>query len=73
MSDSDFEARVAALEKGLADVQHKLFIGNGQPSLVERVATIERGMATQTWLLRLILGGVLASIGGQLLSLARGG
>ena len=72
MSD-DYEARISALERGLADVQHKLFIGNGQPSLVERVATIEKGMATQTWLLRVILGGVLASIGGQLFTLLRGG
>lgn len=67
------EARIVALEHDMNDVKHRLFVGNGQPSLVERVASIERGVATQTWLLRIVLGGVLASVGGQLVALIRGG
>lgn len=74
MSDTEaHEARISALERDMADVKHALFTGNGKPSLMERVATIERGMATQTWLLRVILGAVLASIGGQLWALVKGG
>lgn len=65
------EARIMALEQDMADVKHALFTGNGKPSLMERVATIEKGMMTQTWLLRTILGAVLTGFIGQLVVLMK--
>lgn len=36
--------------------------GNGRPGIVERLAALERAQNTQTWLLRLIVGGVLTQL-----------
>lgn len=48
------------LRKRLDKVEVTLYTGN--PSLLERFASLERAQATQTWLLRLIVGGVLTQL-----------
>ena len=49
------------LRHRLEKVETTLYTGNGKPSLIERFAALERAQATQTWLLRLIVGGVLSN------------
>lgn len=44
------------------DLEAKVYKGNGQPSHAERLATLERADATKTWLLRVIVGGVLSNL-----------
>lgn len=59
--------------KRLDKLESAVFTGNGQPPLVARVASIERAIQTQTWLIRTVLGGVLANlIGLAFLILRRG-
>lgn len=69
--DGDVEARLATLEREMGEVRKILLTGNGHPPLTERVAGLERALATQTWLLRAILGtagtGVIAQVAGMLL------
>lgn len=69
--DGDVDARLATLEREMGEVRKILLTGNGHPPLTERVAGLERALATQTWLLRAILGtagtGVIAQVAGMLL------
>ena len=69
--DGDVEARLATLEREMGELRKILLTGNGHPPLTERVAGLERALATQTWLLRAILGtagtGVIAQVAGMLL------
>ncbi len=59
--------------KRLDKLESAVFTGNGQPPLVARMAAIERAMQTQTWIMRTVLGGVLANlIGLAFLVLRRG-
>lgn len=46
----------------LEKLEQAVFTGNGQPPLVARVASIERAIQTQTWLIRTVLGGVIANL-----------
>lgn len=55
-------ARVEALEREMKEARKVLFIGNGEPPMTSRMAALERTQKTQTWLLRTILGGVIAVI-----------
>jgi len=48
--------------KRLDKLEAAVFTGNGQPPLVARVAAIERAIQTQTWLIRTVLGGVIANL-----------
>jgi hypothetical protein len=50
--------------KRLDKLESAVFTGNGQPPLVARMAAIERAMQTQTWIMRTVLGGVLANLVG---------
>lgn len=43
-------------------LEEKCLHGNGQKSHAERISILERADETKTWLLRLILGGVLANL-----------
>lgn len=61
MSSDDTESRLHTLEREMGEVRKLVMIGNGHPPLIERVATLERALATQTWLLRLIVGGVVGN------------
>jgi hypothetical protein len=63
------EMQVRANADGLHEIWKRLdkleaavFTGNGQPPLVARVAAIERAIQTQTWLIRTVLGGVVANL-----------
>jgi hypothetical protein len=63
------ETQVRANADGLHEIWKRLdkleaavFTGNGQPPLVARVAAIERAIQTQTWLIRTVLGGVVANL-----------
>lgn len=56
------ESRWNEVWRRLDNLERLVIMGNGKPSLVERVATIERGMATQTWLLRAVLGVALSNL-----------
>ena len=64
MGDSSIESRVLTLEREMGEMRKTLFIGNGHPPLIERFAALERSQATQIWLLRTIVGGVLTNIVG---------
>ena len=48
--------------KRLDKLESAVFTGNGQPPLVARTASIERAIQTQTWLIRTVLGTVLANL-----------
>lgn len=61
------------LRKRLDKVETTLFTGNGKPSLLERFAALERAQQTQTWLLRLVVGGVFAQLATSLVVLFRHG
>jgi hypothetical protein len=50
--------------KRLDKLESAVFTGNGQPPLVARMAAIERAIQTQTWIMRTVLGGVLANLVG---------
>lgn len=43
-------------------LEEKCLLGNGQKSHAERISILERADETKTWLLRVILGGVLANL-----------
>ena len=59
--------------KRLDKLESAVFTGNGQPPLVARVASIERAIQTQTWLIRTVLGGVIANLIGLAFLLLRRG
>ena len=50
-----------------------MFTGNGTPSLKERVASMERAIQTQTWLMRTVLGVVLSNLAALVFLLIRKG
>lgn len=70
---SSLDARIDALERDVADIKRILLTGNGHPPMTERVAGLERALATQTWLLRTILVATLGNIAGQIISHFMGG
>lgn len=57
-----FDPTFPEIWKRLDKLESAVFTGNGQPPLVARVAAIERAMQTQTWLIRTVLGGVIANL-----------
>lgn len=59
------------LRHRLEKVETTLYTGNGKPSLIERFASLERAQATQTWLLRLLVGGALTNVIGTAFLLMR--
>ena len=59
--------------KRLDKLEAAVFTGNGQPPLVARVAAIERAIQTQTWLIRTVLGGVIANLLGLAFIILRRG
>lgn len=74
------EMQVRANADGLHEIWKRLdkleaavFTGNGQPPLTARVASIERALQTQTWLIRTVLGGVVANLLGMAFLLLRRG
>ena len=69
MSDEETQIRANADQlhevwKRLDKLEQAVFVGNGSPPLVARVASIERALQTQTWLIRLVLGVVLSNLVG---------
>lgn len=78
MSDTEVQVRANAdslheIWKRLDKLEQAVFVGNGSPPLVARVAAIERALQTQTWLIRLVLGVVLSNLVGiAFLALRRG-
>lgn len=58
---SETEIRPECLSR-FRDLEKKVFKGNGEPSHDSRIARLERSDETKTWLLRVILGGVLANL-----------
>jgi hypothetical protein len=60
--DKEMDARVATLEREMGDVNKTLFKGNGTPPMTARMSALEKTQSVQTWLLRTILGGVIAVI-----------
>jgi hypothetical protein len=78
MSDAEVQVRANAdslheVWKRLDKLESAVFTGNGQPPLVARVAAIERAIQTQTWLIRTVLGGVIANLIGLAFLLLRRG
>ena len=78
MFDTDALARSNAdglheVWKRLDKLEAAVFTGNGQPPLVARVASIERAIQTQTWLIRTVLGGVIANLLGLAFIILRRG
>lgn len=59
--------------KRLDKLESAVFTGNGQPPLVARVASIERAIQTQTWLMRTVLGVVLSNLAALMFLLIRRG
>lgn len=59
--------------KRLDKLESAVFTGNGQPPLVARVASIERAIQTQTWLMRTVLGVVLSNLAALIFLLLRRG
>lgn len=60
--DKEMDARVTTLEREMGDVNKTLFKGNGTLPMTARVSALEKTQNVQTWLLRTILGGVIAVI-----------
>lgn len=68
-----FDPSFTEIWKRLEKLEQAVFTGNGSPPLVARMAAIERAIQTQTWIMRTVLGGVLANlIGLAFLVLRRG-
>lgn len=68
-----FDPAFPEIWKRLEKLEQAVFTGNGQPPLVARVASIERAIQTQTWLIRTVLGGVIANLIGLAFLLLRRG
>lgn len=62
MCNTTEEQKIAiqTLQREMGEVRHTLY-GNDRPGHIERLASLERAQVTQTWLLRLIVGGVLSN------------
>jgi hypothetical protein len=68
-----FDPSFTEIWKRLEKLEQAVFTGNGSPSLKERVATMERAIQTQTWLMRTVLGVVLSNLAALLFLLVRKG
>ncbi len=66
------DSRFDEIWRRLDKLESTVFYGNGQPPITSRLAALERGQATQTWLLRVIVGGVVADILGLAFLVLRG-
>lgn len=61
--DPAAKAEIREIKNRLEKLE-KAIDGNGRPGLLERMAALEQSNRTQTWLLRIIIGGVLTNIVG---------
>lgn len=68
-----FDPAFPEIWKRLEKLEQAVFTGNGTPSLKERVAAMERALQTQTWLIRTVLGGVIANLIGLAFIILRRG
>jgi hypothetical protein len=68
-----FDPSFTEIWKRLDKLEQAVFTGNGSPSLKERVATMERAIQTQTWLMRTVLGVVLSNLAALMFLLLRRG
>lgn len=68
-----FDPSFTEIWKRLEKLEQAVFTGNGSPSLKERVATMERAIQTQTWLMRTVLGVVLSNLAALMFMLLRRG
>jgi hypothetical protein len=68
-----FDPSFTEIWKRLEKLEQAVFTGNGSPSLKERVATMERAIQTQTWLMRTVLGVVLSNLAALMFLLLRRG
>jgi hypothetical protein len=68
-----FDPYFTEIWKRLEKLEQAVFTGNGSPSLKERVATMERAIQTQTWLMRTVLGVVLSNLAALMFLLLRRG
>lgn len=66
-----FDPSFTEIWKRLEKLEQAVFTGNGTPSLKERVASMERAIQTQTWLMRTVLGVVLSNLAALLFLLLR--
>ena len=56
------DPRFSEIWRRLDKLESTIFYGNGQPPLTARIASLERSAATQTWLLRTVLGVVVSNL-----------
>jgi hypothetical protein len=68
-----FDPAFLEIWKRLEKLEQAVFTGNGTPSLKERVASMERAIQTQTWLMRTVLGVVLSNLAALMFLLIRKG
>jgi hypothetical protein len=68
-----FDPSFTEIWKRLEKLEQAVFTGNGSPSLKERVATMERAIQTQTWLMRTVLGVALSNLSALMFLLIRKG
>ena len=68
-----FDPAFPEIWKRLEKLEQAVFTGNGTPSLKERVASMERAIQTQTWLMRTVLGVVLSNLAALVFLLIRKG
>lgn len=54
------QSEVREIKRRLDDLETRLN-GNDRPGIVERLAGLERANATQTWLLRTVVGGMITN------------
>lgn len=66
-----FDPAFPEIWKRLEKLEQAVFTGNGQQPLVARVASVERAIQTQTWLIRTVLGVVLSNLAALLFLLLR--
>ena len=59
--DPAAKAEIREIQNRL-DKLEKAIDGNWRPGLLERMAALEQSNRTQTWLLRIIIGGVLTTL-----------
>lgn len=71
VSDDAQNTEIATLKEDVAMLKRIVLTGNGHPPLTERVAGLERALATQTWLLRAILGAAITGLAGQVIQFFR--
>lgn len=68
-----FDPAFPEIWKRLEKLEQAVFTGNGQQPLVARVASVERAIQTQTWLIRTVLGVVLSNLVALMFLLIRRG